>query len=203
MFRVLLITLLMPCSTQKYYVEIDYEGWLAGYSESDTEPDEEPIFTPEIDGVWTRPPDIEICKDLPVRIAGKIVRELDWWSLNVSSDYTYGEIYRSACKDEALPGVMRFTRADKKTLKITGWSAYATINQKDGAFDGPVDISSSIVYLAKDNDSWIIRHEIGHGFGWGHTPASQRGHLMNTYVGTRTVGLNEYKAAIKKEVTNE
>jgi hypothetical protein len=161
----------------------------------------EVVFLPSISGIWTEPPNIEICKELPKHTRRAIISELGWWKRQISTDYEYGDVYISTCKDDDVhSGVMRFELADPDVLQKNGWEAYARVIPTDNQFDdGTYEIDHARVYLDNKNGVWIIRHEIGHGFGWDHPPGDHDSHLMNTYVGTNTSGLDEYKAATSRQ----
>jgi hypothetical protein len=138
-------------------------------------------------GSWAVTPNIEICSGSPVS-KKKIISAFKWWS-NISSDYEYGEVVvNSDCSGQKIrPGWIQFKQASKWQLENMECEAYAFIGyDKQGA------INRSLVFLDASNDKWIVRHEIGHAFGWDHVPEDQRGHLMNEYVGKNIDGLSVY-----------
>jgi hypothetical protein len=135
---------------------------------------------------WSSPPNIQVCEDSPFS-AKKIEKELKWWQ-QLAPSYQYGEITTAICGEFDTPdGTIRFTRANSETLSTNKWAAYANTKLND---DGTIKWSK--VSLDESNDSWIIRHEIGHAFGWDHVPEEQLGHLMNTHVGDNIDGLQAY-----------
>jgi hypothetical protein len=175
-----------PTPSQEYEVEVEF---VASAVESPM------IYTPILGGSWSSSPNIEICEDSPIS-ARRIIKELKWWS-RLTPSYSYNELIISDCDYPIESGWIRFTVADPSLLESNGWSAYAYTD-----FNRDWSINYSRVSLNELNNKWIIRHEIGHAFGWDHVPEKQEGHLMNTHVGCNIEGLSSYRIRDRNEKKN-
>lgn len=139
-----------------------------------------------LEAKWDSTPYIEICDDLP-KSAKNILGELDFWK-ELSNDYIYEENFRySDCSEPLAAGWIRFTKADKEILKKYGWRAYTY--QAIDLYNDDLMVAAEVSLTSKNNQ-WVVRHEIGHAWGWGHS--AEEGHLMYECSGHDTWGLERY-----------
>ena len=141
---------------------------------------------PVLCGNWIQSPDIEICNNMPISVR-KIVSNLKWWR-RLSAIYTYNNLNRSDCQTPTKIGWIRFSSADRNFLSKNRWLAYTTVKINNY---GNVDYAE--IFLKKENNNWVIRHEIGHAYGWQHAPEYRVNHLMHpSPIGRGTRGLEIY-----------
>lgn len=115
---------------------------------------------------WNRPPTIEICHDVPVE-PEFIMDQFDWWHDEVSEEYVYENYFYSDCSEPVSKWTIRLQhgdeeRMDEKNFLGTAKRTYANI------FKSPYIIRHVVINLREGNPEGVIRHEIGHAFGWNH-----------------------------------
>lgn len=148
--------------------------------------------------VWT-PHTLEMCENCPIN-PDRILDEMDWW-WNINNAYTYEHvIYDSPCYGTPDNGVIRFTKADFKALSRLDAAAYTNpiqeeqvLEEETGYFTIDVVRYSATVYFHWANGKQIIRHEIGHAWGWGHTFLDEPGHTMSPNPGKAIDGLEYWE----------
>lgn len=146
----------------------------------------EPPYSLFLEGTWESVPQIEICDNLP-KSSKSVFKELSFWK-ELSDSYFFEDNFRhSDCSKPLSAGWIRFSKADKEVLKKYGWRAYTY--QAVDIYDDDL-MAAAEVFLTSQNNNWIIRHEIGHAWGWGHS--TEEGHLMYECSGHDTWGLERY-----------
>ena len=117
---------------------------------------------------------------------------MDWWNEEVSYVYIYNDVIYTDCTEKIEDGVIRFQQGDQERMekRDAAGATYNRFNFRIGSLNkmryaeiGLLDYGSFDV---------VIRHEIGHAFGWGHMedPNSLMYFQLNTVMSPE--GLDEY-----------
>ena len=146
----------------------------------------------DIHGEWYFKPDtIEICSDVKVSPA-RIIHAAAWWAQYINDDYPVFKyidyINVEDCVYDTLdPWVVRVHHASIEEmirLNANAWVSYKWDREveqgENGNYNNVEYLAGCMLYANPINTDWVLRHEIGHCWGWDHT--HERKHLMSKNV---------------------
>jgi len=145
-------------------------------------------YPPTLLARWKDPPTVEVCIDTAFTVE-EVQEALDWWQ-ELSPNYEYNDLTTSSCINSPR-GLIRITYMEEDP-QIGG-----TTHRKYYPTTDP-EMRSAIISIEDTAPFWHLLHELGHAWGWNHTPEEDHSHLMcreSCTLGTE--GLDTYPLMIK------